>query len=80
MRFMKQYIRLLPLLLSVFIAGCSEEQPDDTGEDVKSIEVSYFYDGAEVKARPFKSSSRSVRVDVKVNNQDIRWNVESDAS
>lgn len=80
MRFMKQYIRLLPLLLSVFIAGCSEEQPDDTGTEVKSIEVSYSYDGAEVKALPFNSSSRSVRVDVKVNNQDIWWNVESDAS
>ena len=80
MRFMKQYIKLLPLLLSVFIAGCSEEQPDDTGAEVKSIEVSYSYDGAEVKALPFNSSSRSVRVDVKVNNQDIWWNIESDAS
>ena len=47
---MKQYIRLLPLLLSVFIAGCSEEQPDDTGAEVKSIEVCYSYDGAEVPA------------------------------
>ena len=67
------------LLLSVF-AGCSEELPDDGGKTIGNIEVSYACDGVEVKSLPFNSSSRSVSVDVTVNNQDIYWNMESDAA
>ena len=79
-RNMKRHKILLSLLLPVIAAGCSEELPDDSGQGLQPIEVNYTCNDLEVKSLQFNSSSRSVSIDVKLNNQDIYWNMESDAS
>lgn len=76
---MKRHYIIASLLMAVFFSGCSEEAPENSGESPESIEVSFVYGGQQVKSLPFNSSSRSVRVDVTLNNQNVYWNVESDA-
>ena len=70
---------IIVLLLSVILFGCAKENPENKEQDLKSIEVSYLYNDLAVKSLQFNSSSRSVKVDVKVNNQNVYWNMESDA-
>ncbi len=77
---MKRYIisTFALLLVALMPAGCKK---GDTTDDVVTtpIEVTYSLNGAEVRSLPFNSASRSVRVDVALNNQNIYWNVVSDA-
>ena len=69
----------MPLILSVIAAGCSKEPQDNQKKELKPIEFSCTYNDAEVKSLQFNSASRSIRVGVTVNNQDIYWNMVSDA-
>ena len=76
---MKGYNILLPLILSIIAAGCSKEPKDNQKKELKPIEFSCTYNDAEVKSLQFNSASRSIRVGVTLNNQDIYWNMASDA-
>ena len=76
---MKGYNILLPLILSIIAAGCSKEPQDNQKKELKPIEFSCTYNDAEVKSLQFNSASRSIRVGVTLNNQDIYWNMASDA-
>lgn len=76
---MKGYNIILPLILSVIAAGCSKETQDNQKKELKPIEFSCTYNDAEVKSLQFNSASRSIRVGVTLNNQDIYWSMVSDA-
>ena len=76
---MKRYIILmLATLVALMPTGCKKSE---TSDDVVTtpIEVTYTLNGEQVRSLPFNSSSRSVRVDVALNNQYIHWNIISDA-
>ena len=77
---MKRYIisTFAVLLVALMPTGCKKDKTTD--EVVTTpIEVTYSLGGEQVRALPFNSASRSVRVDVALNNQNIYWTVVSDA-
>ncbi|MBP3482850.1 MAG: BACON domain-containing protein [Alistipes sp.] len=78
---MKRYITGIFLLaVSLFAAGCTDDTTaSDSEREWVDISIAYTLDGSEVRSLPFNSSSRSVRIDVELNNQNLYWTVESDA-
>ncbi len=80
---MKIHNILLQLILFsgvLLLGGCGKNLPEALdGKTAAAIEISYTYAEKAVQSLQFNSASRSVSVGVSLNNQDIYWNVESDA-
>ena len=82
---MKRYIyRNLFVLAALALAtACSEKETTDqeildSRESLK-LEVSYAYSGAEVNALSFSHSPIHTVLDVSMNNENLKWNLESDS-
>ena len=77
---MKRYITVILLFAVGLLAGCADDKTaTDTEREWVDISIAYTLNGNEVRSLPFNSSSRSVTVDVALNNENIYWTVESDA-
>lgn len=65
----------------VFAASCEDLNRIEFGSADSSGEISVKYSqgGAEVKSLSYGAGSRVVTVDVAVNNEDLKWNMVSDA-
>lgn len=81
---MKQYKYLLILSLLALASACTEKEISDQeildSREVSQLTVSYSSGGTEVKALSFTHSSARVELDVNMNNDNLRWNLESDRS
>lgn len=81
---MKRYTYILILSLIALATACTEKEPSDKeileGRESESVKlaVSYASGGAAVDALSFTHSPARVELDVNVNNDDLRWNLESD--
>lgn len=77
---MKRYISILAaMLFAAAFFSCTTAELEEDSPVLTDIEIVYMLDGEEVKSLPFNSSSRSVTVDVTLNNQNIYWDMESDS-
>ena len=78
--------RALKYLLVIIVGAFSAASCDDfnkidfgSADDAGEINVTYSLSGAEVKSLSFGSGSRSVTVDVALNNEDLKWDMKSDS-
>lgn len=82
---MKRYIyRNLFVLAALSLAtACSEKETTDQeildGRESLKLEVSYVYSGAEVNSLSFSHSPIRTVLDVSLNNENLKWNLESDS-
>ena len=78
---MKHKILSLIMLPALLLAGCEKEKPSDAeilaGREVRDIEVSYSIDGAAVNALSFGHNAASRTIDVALNDEGLRWTLES---
>lgn len=65
--------------VAALVSGCTTDTTDTGEPTLTDIEVIYTLNGEEVRSLPFNSSSRSVKIDVQLNNQNVYWKVESDS-
>lgn len=78
MKFMYRYILILSTL--ALAASCVEKISDAeilAGRDRTTIEVSYAMEGTEVKTMTVTSASVMKTLEVTVNNENLKWNLES---
>ena len=80
---MKKTLKYLSVMLMVafFATSCEDLNKIDFGsaDEAGQISVEYFCAGTEVKSLSYSSGSRIVTVDVKVNNEGLKWNMVSDS-
>lgn len=76
---MKRYIYIAMFFVAALVSGCTTDTTDTEEPTLTDIEVIYTLNGEEVRSLPFNSSSRSVKIDVQLNNQNVYWKVESDS-
>ncbi len=80
---MKHYIKyLFPAALALCLTACTEEtQPSDKeileGRTSTKLEVSYSAAGSPVSALSFTHNAARKEIEVKVNNENLSWNLES---
>ena len=74
------FLQLFLFSGALLFGGCTKNLQEAQTGKTSAIEISYTYAEKEVQSLQFNSASRSVSVGVSLNNQDIYWNVESDAS
>jgi len=78
---MKHKILSLIMLPALLLAGCEKEKPTDevilAGREVRDISVSYSMDGAAVSSLSFGHNAASREIDVVLNDDGLRWNLES---
>lgn len=65
--------------VAALVSGCTNDTTETEEPTLTDIEVIYTLNGEEVRSLPFNSSSRSVKIDVQLNNQNVYWKVESDS-
>ena len=78
MKFIYRYILILSTLM--LAASCAEKISDAdilAGRDRTTIEVSYALAGTEVKSVTVASASVKKTIEVTVNNENLKWNLES---
>ena len=79
---MKRYIYRFMFILSTLVsaASCAEKMSDAedlAGRDRTAIEVSYAVAGTEVNSVPVASAAVKKTLEVTVNNDNLKWNLES---
>ena len=80
---MKRYISLLLLcIIPAAFAACEPEKISDeeilASRPITSIDVSYSFNGSAVQSLSFGNSPASYPIDVAVNDDNLRWTLESD--
>ena len=78
---MKRYIYILCAMASFLLWSCeNEEMHTPTYKDAGQLEVSFVYNEALAKSITLTPASQTVEVEVKLNHDDVKWNVTSDQS